>query len=83
MLGEGRGTTPWLSALAREPEHALDAEVRRQTSFIEWAEHNDPAEAAEGIDQLAADLRDGHRPQDRHADERDAIGDASVISWQA
>lgn len=70
-----------LAALARRPELLLDEDVRRQTSFIEWASDHEPAELVEGTERLAADLAAGLRPQDAHADQRAEIGDATVFAW--
>lgn len=72
-----------LAALTRRPELLLDPEIRRQTSFVEWATIHCPDELAEGTAQLAADLAAGRRPQDDHADTRAAIGDALVLAWHA
>ncbi|HET8929083.1 MAG TPA: class I SAM-dependent methyltransferase [Acidimicrobiales bacterium] len=72
-----------LAALGRSPERVLDPDLRRQTSFFEWAEREQPDETARGLSQLAADLRAGHRLEGRHASERAAIGDAWLIAWPA
>lgn len=72
-----------LAALAREPARMLDADVRRQTSFVEWAAANQPDELTSGLAQLELDLSNGLRPQDRHLDQRRAIGDALVFAWTA
>lgn len=72
-----------LAALAREPERMLDAEIRRQTSFVEWAQLNRPDELTTGLSQLAQDLARGGRPQDRHTEGRRALGDALVFAWNA
>lgn len=72
-----------LAALARRPERMLDAGMRRQTSFVEWAQLNEPDELAAGLDALARDLAAGERPQDRHPDARRALGDALVFAWPA
>ena len=70
-----------LAALARQPELLLDADIRRQTSFVEWASQHCPEELDTGTTQLAADLAAGRRPQDDHADLRAEIGDASIVAW--
>ncbi|HEX2575098.1 MAG TPA: class I SAM-dependent methyltransferase [Aquihabitans sp.] len=70
-----------LAALARRPELLLDADVRRQTSFVEWAATNCPDELDHGTEELAADLAVGLRPQDDRPELRLAIGDALVLAW--
>lgn len=72
-----------LAALARVPERVLDAGIRRQTSFFEWAEREQPDETADGLRRLADDVRAGRRPQDRHGTARAEIGDGFVIAWTA
>lgn len=71
-----------LAALARTPGRVLDQEVRRQTSYFEWAEREQPVETADGLRRLADDLRAGRRPEVRHAAARVEIGDAFVLAWK-
>lgn len=71
-----------LAALCRRPELLLDPSIRRQTSFIEWAEDNTPVELAAGLDRLADELSAGRRPQDEAAEVRARLGDAVVLTWQ-
>lgn len=70
-----------LAALARRPEMLLEPDVRRQTSFVEWAATNCPEELTEGTERLTADLAAGLRPQDDNPALRDQIGDALVFAW--
>jgi SAM-dependent methyltransferase len=70
-----------LAALCRQPERLLDPSVRRQTSFIEWAEANVPDELAAALERLAGELAAGHRPQNAAADVRARLGDAVVLAW--
>jgi demethylmenaquinone methyltransferase/2-methoxy-6-polyprenyl-1,4-benzoquinol methylase len=72
-----------LAALAGTPEQLLDADVRRQTSFFEWAERERPTETEDGLRRLADDLRAGRRPHERHTAARAEIGDAFVLTWTA
>ena len=71
-----------LAALARRPRLLLDPEVRRQTSFVEWAAQHRPAELSEGTDRLAADLLVDGTLHGDHLTLRADLGDASVLSWQ-
>lgn len=71
-----------LAALTRRPDLLLDPDIRRQTSFVEWASIHCPEELADGTERLSADLAAGLRPQDDRADLRDAIGDALVLAWR-
>ena len=71
-----------MAALLRQPELLLDPDLRRQTSFFEWAERHRPDELAHGLRLLEADLAAGWA---RDADERRRLelGDASVLTWLA
>lgn len=69
-----------LAALARDPGRMFDADLRRQTSFIEWAQLNRPDELATGLARLEMDLAAGERPQDGHPEGRRRMGDALVFS---
>ena len=70
-----------LAALCRRPELLLDPSIRRQTSFIEWAEEHSPAELSAGLDRLAADLAAGGHPEHEVAEPRSRLGDAVVLAW--
>lgn len=71
-----------LAALCRHPHLLLDPEVRRQTSFVEWAEHNAPDELEAALRRLEEELVAGERPQDDVAAQRAELGDAVVLAWR-
>jgi hypothetical protein len=71
-----------LAALCRHPEQLLDPDVRRQTSFFEWADAHTPGEVTAAVHRLAAVLGAGARPQDEVAERRAEIGDAIVLAWR-
>jgi ubiquinone/menaquinone biosynthesis C-methylase UbiE len=62
-----------LAALAGWPELVLEDGWRRQTSFFERLERDEPEEMAEGLRRLAADLEAGRGPRGQ--------GVASVLAW--
>ena len=70
-----------LAALCRHPEQLLDPDVRRQTSFIEWADDNTPDEVEAAVSRLEAQLAAGERPEDEVTARRAEIGDAIVLAW--
>lgn len=71
-----------MAAMCRQPELLLDPEVRRQTSFFEWAEAHTPDELDRAVRRLDSELAAGERPQDEVAERRAEIGDAIVLAWR-
>jgi hypothetical protein len=71
-----------LAALCRRPELLLDPTIRRQTSFVEWAEANVADELEAALARLAGELASGDRPQDSVAERRASLGDAVVMAWR-
>jgi SAM-dependent methyltransferase len=71
-----------MAALCRQPELLLDPDVRRQTSFFEWAEANTLDELERAVRRLEAELAMGLSPQDEVAARRAEIGDAIVLAWR-
>ena len=70
-----------IGALCAYPEAVLDPRVRRQTSFFERMERDNPAELADGLARLRAQLDRGESPLTARAEARGRLGDATVIGW--
>lgn len=64
-----------LAALAGSPELLLDEAWRRQTSYFERLDREDPAGLQSGLAALEADVASGAAPQ--------RPGSATLITWQA
>lgn len=62
-----------LAALAARPELILEERWRRQTSYFERLEREDPGGLADGLRRLAADVAAGRAPT--------RAGRASVLAW--
>jgi SAM-dependent methyltransferase len=62
-----------LVALAGHPELLLEDRWRRQTSYFERIERDEPGELRAGLDRLRADIEAGRPPRAR--------GEASLIAW--
>lgn len=71
-----------LAALCRHPQQLLDPDVRRQTSFFEWAGTHTPDEVDAAVRRLELELAEGRRPHDGVAARRAEIGDAIVLAWR-
>lgn len=71
-----------IAALCAHPEAMLDERFRRQTSFFERLERDNPAELASGLAELRAQLERGESPLAARKAARDRLGDACVIIWQ-
>jgi DNA-binding transcriptional MerR regulator len=87
----GCSTTPiWFSdlsdasigALCAHPEAMLDEDRRRQTSFFERLERDNPDELRAGLRTLETWLASGRRPEQGRDEARQRLGDASVIVWR-
>lgn len=72
-----------IAALCAVPESMLDERLRRQTSFFERMERDNPAELAAGLSRLRAMLDQGRSPLDDRRAARDRWGDVSLLTWRA
>jgi SAM-dependent methyltransferase len=70
-----------IAALCAHPATMLDERIRRQTSFFERLERDNPAELAAGLAQLRAQLARGDSPLSKRKAAREQLGDACVIAW--
>jgi SAM-dependent methyltransferase len=62
-----------LAALASHPDRVLDDRWRRQTSYFERLERDDPDELRAGLERLAGELAAGRPPRGQ--------GEASMLAW--
>lgn len=72
-----------IAALCAVPESMLDERLRRQTSFFERLERDNPAELAEGLRTLRDLLERGESPLERVGRARRRWGDASLLTWRS
>ena len=72
-----------IGALCAHPPAVLDERLRRQTSFFDRLERDNPAELAVGLEDLRMMLHAGQDPRAGREAARAQLGDASVLSWQA
>ncbi|GAA4892902.1 DNA-binding transcriptional MerR regulator [Stackebrandtia albiflava] len=72
-----------IAALCADPAAVLDERLRRQTSFFERLERDNPAELAEGLATLRRRLSHGESPLDERAEARRRLGDASLLVYRA
>jgi demethylmenaquinone methyltransferase/2-methoxy-6-polyprenyl-1,4-benzoquinol methylase len=71
-----------IGALCAFPDAMLHPRLRRQTSFFEYLEREQPQQLKAGLKELRAALKDGRSPVQERADARRRLGDGSIISWQ-
>ncbi|HIW61872.1 MAG TPA: methyltransferase domain-containing protein [Candidatus Stackebrandtia excrementipullorum] len=72
-----------IAALCAQPHAMLDERLRRQTSFFERLERDNPAELAKGLRSLRDMLDNGDSPLESVEDARRVWGDASLLLWRA
>jgi hypothetical protein len=71
-----------IGALCAHPEAMLDEARRRQTSFFERLERDNPDELRAGLQTLETWLSSGYRPEQDRDEARQRLGDSSVIAWR-
>ncbi|WP_415647014.1 MerR family transcriptional regulator [Stackebrandtia soli] len=70
-----------IAALCAHPTTILDERLRRQTSFFERMERDNPAELAGGLATLRRMLDRGESPLEERSEARSRLGDASLLTW--